>query len=59
MIGPEIEITVLSLDKYRVRLGITAPKDVPVHRQEVAEAIEAQAALDGYRDEPLEGNSGG
>ena len=39
MIGDEIEISVLSVVGDKVRLGIEAPKDVPVHRQEVYDAI--------------------
>ena len=39
IIGDDIVITVVELSLGRVRLGITAPKDVPVHREEVYEAI--------------------
>ena len=35
MIGDEIEITVLSIAGEKVRLGIRAPRDVPVFREEV------------------------
>jgi len=38
-IGNQISIRVLDVRGTRVRLGIDAPDDVPVHRQEVAEAI--------------------
>jgi carbon storage regulator len=38
-IGNSIEITVLSYDRGVVRLGIAAPKTVPVHRKEVHEKI--------------------
>lgn len=38
-IGNQISIKVLDVRGTRVRLGIDAPDDVPVHRQEVAEAI--------------------
>jgi carbon storage regulator len=46
MIGDDIEITVVDIRGDKVRLGITAPKSVPVHRKEVYEAIrrENQAA---------------
>ncbi len=46
MIGDDIEITVVDIRGDKVRLGITAPKVVPVHRKEVYEAIrrENQAA---------------
>lgn len=38
MIG-EIEVVVVDIRGEKVRLGITAPPDVPVHRKEVYEAI--------------------
>ena len=46
MIGDDIEITVVDIRGDKVRLGINAPKSVPVHRKEVYEAIrrENQAA---------------
>ena len=39
-IRQDITITVVDIRGDKVRLGIEAPKDVPVHRREVAEAIE-------------------
>lgn len=39
MIGDDVEITIVDIRGDRVRLGITAPHDVPVHRKEVYEAI--------------------
>ena len=39
MIGEEIEITVVDVRGNKVRLGITAPRSIPVHRKEVYEAI--------------------
>ena len=38
-IGDDITITVVSLGDAKVKLGITAPLDVPVHRSEVYDAI--------------------
>ena len=42
MIGDDIEITVVDIRGDKVRLGITAPKHVPVHRKEVYEAIKRE-----------------
>ena len=42
MIGDEIEITVVDIRGDKVRLGITAPKSVAVHRKEVYEAIKRE-----------------
>ena len=35
MIGDEIEISVLAVSREKIRLGISAPRDVPVFRKEV------------------------
>ena len=42
LIGDDIEITVVALRGDKVRLGITAPRSVPVHRKEVYEAIQRE-----------------
>ncbi len=39
VINNDITITVVEIRGDKVRLGIVAPKEVPVHRQEVYEAI--------------------
>lgn len=39
VIGDGIKLTVVEIRGDKVRLGIEAPKDVPVHRQEVHDAI--------------------
>lgn len=41
MIGDDVVVTVLEIRGDQVRLGIEAPRDVQVHREEVLEAIEA------------------
>jgi carbon storage regulator len=40
----EIIVTVVEIQGGKVRLGITAPKDMPIHREEVHEAIKEKAA---------------
>lgn len=42
MIGDEIEITVVDIRGDKVRLGITAPTRIAVHRKEVYEAIKRE-----------------
>ena len=42
MIGDDIEITVVDIRGDKVRLGITAPSVVPVHRKEVYDAIKRE-----------------
>jgi carbon storage regulator len=43
MIGDDIEVRVLSSNGTKVRLGIQAPADVPVHRTEIYLEIQTQA----------------
>ncbi len=40
-IGEDISVVVIAIRGDQVRLGIEAPKEVPVHRQEVFERIRA------------------
>jgi carbon storage regulator len=49
MIGDDVQVTVVDIRGEKVRLGITAPAHIPVHRKEVYEAIqrENQAKSDG------------
>ena len=42
MIGDDIVITIVDIRGDKVRLGINAPNDVPVHRQEVYDAIKRE-----------------
>lgn len=56
MIGDEVEITVVDIRGDKVRLGITAPSRIAVHRKEVYDAIKAenrQAAAAGDDIVPL------
>jgi carbon storage regulator len=40
MIGDNIQLVVVSIDRDTVKLGIQAPREVPVHRAEVYEEIQ-------------------
>ncbi|MCA9070587.1 MAG: carbon storage regulator, partial [Planctomycetaceae bacterium] len=51
IIGDSIVITVVEIRRGLVRLGIDAPRDVPVHREEVYNAIKA-AEQNGRPDTP-------
>ena len=42
MIGDNVEITIVDVRGDKVRLGIVAPREVPVHRREVYEAIQRE-----------------
>jgi carbon storage regulator len=45
MIGDKVVITIVDIRGDKVRLGIEAPQEVPVHRQEVYEAIKRDGPL--------------
>jgi carbon storage regulator len=51
MIGDDVEVTVLSADDGKVRLGIQAPSDVPVHRIEIYMAIQQEHGDGGDRED--------
>lgn len=41
-IGPNMKVTVLGVKGRHVRLGFDVPREIPVHRQEIAERIAAE-----------------
>ncbi len=48
LIGDEVSVTVLSVKGGQVRLGVDAPRDIAVHREEVI----SQSAVLALEDEP-------
>lgn len=66
VIGDEVQVTVLGVKGNQVRLGVNAPRDVSVHRQEIYDRIKKEQSAgqpegippaDGAS--PEEGRSGG
>jgi len=55
VIGDEIEVVVLAVHGEQVRLGIRAPKSVPVHRKEVLEKIKRGGPKSGQDEEASSG----
>ena len=42
MIGDNVEITIVDIRGDKVRLGINAPREIPVHRREIFDAIQRE-----------------
>ena len=42
MIGDDVEIIIVDVRGDKVRLGITAPRSIPVHRREIYDAIQRE-----------------
>jgi carbon storage regulator len=42
-LGDDITVTVLSISGSQIRLGVDAPREIPVHRQEVYERLQVNA----------------
>jgi len=40
MVGDNVRIVVVAVDRDQVKLGIEAPRDIPVHRSEIYEEIQ-------------------
>ena len=53
IIDGHIKVMIVDVRGDKVRLGITAPRDIPVHRKEIQEAIDREKNLSGSVNQVL------
>jgi carbon storage regulator len=53
-IGPDIVVTLIALERNRARIGIEAPREVVIDREEVAEKKRLEILQ--WQDKPLDGS---
>jgi len=54
MIGDDVTVTVLGIKGNQVRIGINAPKEIAVHREEIYERIKNEQNAESQADDSVE-----
>ena len=52
VIGDDVDVTVLGVKGNQVRLGVKAPKEIAVHREEIYQRIAREKGRNGQADLP-------
>jgi len=55
MIGDDVVITVQGVNGKQVSVGVHAPQDLPVHREEIYHKIQSEKSDDSRSDKPKDG----
>lgn len=50
MVGDDVVVTVLGVQGNQVKVGVSAPKEIAVHREEIYQKIQADKAEDQRKD---------